>query len=322
MFKKILVLLALSTIILGLAANVLADSPGEVKAEPASKKGALQTPNIISPPSVAATSLHQWALNRMVTWIPPGRSLITHAIETPEEGKARYEEIADAAISVAFDPNEKPIFSGKYGRSKTLALILAVAFFESTYRKDIDLGIGPLARGDNGQSWCMMQIMLGRPGVDGNTRRRVILEKDHYRMYIRPIEYVNREVRYTDGQGQGWGGGDLITDRQKCFRAGLHLIRKSFDACPSIPIVDRLSVYGSGRCISGMKGSRIRVKKAQKWLATDKPPLTDAEVLNLLHPPKVPVQPSSPVNVGPISKVFSEQPPRQLVRKPVSLLPI
>lgn len=221
-------------------------------------------------PSVAVTSIHQWVTGRMVSWMPPGRSLVKDARETPDEGRKRYEEIADALISVVYNPQEKAIFGGKYGRARTLSLILSVAWFESGFRKDVDLGVGPLSRGDSGQSWCMMQIMLGPAGIDGNTKRRIVIEGNNYKISSDPNE--------------GWGGLDLVSDRTKCFKVGITLIRKSFLSCTAIPIEDRLSVYGAGKCIANWQPSRYRVKKAQEWMTNDKPPMTDEEVVNLLLP--------------------------------------
>lgn len=215
------------------------------------------------------TSIHQWVLNRMLSWNPPGRSLIRDAKESADDGKRRYEEIANTLVSVAYDPKEQPIFSGKYGRARTLALMLSVAYFESGFRKDVDLGVGSLARGDSGKSWCMMQIMLGNPGASGNTKTRISLNGESYKL--------------TSDPNDGWGGNELVSDREKCFRVGINLLRKSFRSCPQLPIEDRLSVYGAGQCILNMQPSRVRVKKAQDWLKIDVPPLTDKEVLDLLH---------------------------------------
>jgi len=226
-------------------------------------------------PSVAVTSLHQWLTDRMLSWMPPGRSYVPAAKETPDEGKARYEEIADSMISVVYDPAEKPIFTGKYGRAKTLALVASVSWFESGYRKDVDFGRGALGRGDHGQSWCMMQIMLGKTSPKtGGTKSRVFLTADSFKI-VHP-----GDPRWASA----YGGEDLVQDRQKCFRTGLHLLRNSFRACRNLPVEDRLGVYGSGRCQAGWKDGRYRVKKAQRWLASGKPPLTDADALKLLRP--------------------------------------
>jgi hypothetical protein len=219
-------------------------------------------------PSVTVTSLHQWVTNRMLSWNPPGRSMVKGAQETPEEGKKRYEEIANSLINVVYDSKEKPIFSGKYGRARTLALILSVSYFESGFRKDVDFGVGPSSRGDNGKSWCMMQVMLGPAGVDGNTRKKITIMDNYYKL----------------SNDSNWGGLDLVNDREKCFRVGLHLIRSSFASCSGIPVEDRLSVYGAGECISNWKPSRYRVRKAQDWFSAEQPPLSDVEVLDILFP--------------------------------------
>jgi hypothetical protein len=215
------------------------------------------------------TSYHQWVVERMVSWTPPGRSFIKHAKETPEEGRARYEEIANALISVVFDPNEKPIFGGKYGRAKTLALLLSLSWFESGYRRDVDFGIGPLGVGDKGRSWCMMQVHLGRlDPISKKTPKRIILKGDYFKLVTSSME--------------GWGGKDLVSDRERCFRAGLHMVRRSFASCSRYHVLDRLGVYAGGECIREYQKSRVRVRKAQKWLATSKPPLTDKEIMKLM----------------------------------------
>ena len=228
-------------------------------------------------PSIMVTSLHQWLVSRMLNWMPTGRSFIKDAKETKEEGKKRYEKIADAMIMVVYDPKEKPLFGGKYGRAKTLALVASISWFESGYRRDVDLGLGSLGVGDQGRSWCMMQILLGRKQLDGKTKNRITLTEDYYTLLTSPKDRM-----------AGWGGENLVQDRVACFRTGLHLARRSFRACRNYHVQDRLGVYGSGGCIGNWTPSRIRVKKAQKWLAIEKPPLTDKEAMALLHPPKDP----------------------------------
>ncbi|KKK68300.1 hypothetical protein LCGC14_2945440 [marine sediment metagenome] len=229
----------------------------------------------VDAPSIMATSLHQWLVSRMLNWMPTGRSFFKHAKETREEGKKRYEKIADAMIRVVYDPVERPLFGGKYGRAKTLALVASMSWFESGWRKDVDLGLGSFGIGDQGQSWCMMQILLGRKQLDGKSKNRITLTEDYYTLLTSPR---NRVV--------GWGGEDLVKDRVACFRTGLHLARRSFHGCRNYHVRDRLGIYGSGGCIKNWTPSRIRVKKAQKWLSIEKPPLTDKEAMALLHPPE------------------------------------
>ncbi len=229
-------------------------------------------------PSFRVTSLHQWVVERMEMWSPPGITYVKDAKETPEEGKARYERIANDAISVAYDPSEKPVFQGKYGRAMTLALLTSIAFEESAFRKDVDAGVGPLSKGDSGRSWCLAQVMMGKAEPDGKTRTRVIVGENG------GLKFVNDPSKES-----GWGGEDLVQDRSKCFRVALRLARMSFAACSKLPVQDRLSMYASGSCDAGSQASRRRVGQAQRWLWKSAPPLEDSEVLDLLHtsPPAV-----------------------------------
>src|SRR5512142_1412193 len=98
-----------------------------------------------------------WALAFMLAVAPPG----TRRGETREETIARYTQIATDAVAVAYDPANAPLFGGTGGRARTAGLMLAVAFHESGFRRDVDFGIGPSSRGDSGQSWCLMQIKVG-----------------------------------------------------------------------------------------------------------------------------------------------------------------
>ena len=294
MFRKFVLILAV------LVASSVA--PSDLRAEDGGEPIMLSTeeepkpkpkPKPKTSPSVRVTSLHQWLVGRMLNWMPTGRSFIKHAKETKEAGKKRYEEIADAMITAVYNPAEKPLFGGKYGRAKTLALVASMAYFESGYRKDVDFGLGSLGVGDKGQSWCMMQILLGRKQLDGKSKNRIILTKDYYTLLTSPKDRT-----------AGWGGEDLIKDRVACFRTGLHLARRSFRGCRNYHVQDRLGIYGSGGCIKNWAPSRIRVKKAQKWLAIEKPPLTDKEAMKLLHPPPPPDKDPPADEEKPVARLF------------------
>lgn len=228
-------------------------------------------------PSFRVTSLHQWMVDRMLMWSPAGVTYYKDAKETFEEGKARYESIADDILSIAYDPTEKPIFGGSYGRAKTAALIAALAMHESQFRKDVDMGIGPKARGDFGESWCIAQIRLGKPEADGKTTRRVLISGDGLR-------FINDKSKTI-----GWGGEDLVANRNNCVRAAIRIARMSFYTCSKLPMEERLALYasGEGSCTKGRGASKLRVFSAQQWLAKHRPPLKDKEVLELLHPSTV-----------------------------------
>lgn len=221
----------------------------------------------------SADPLTDWAVERMTVWSP----LKNHAAlkESPDDAKARYAEIARAARDVAFDPKEAPLFPGADGRSRTMSVLLAIASLESGgFQRNVDLGIGD-GVGDGGRSWCLMQIRLSE--LSQSTKRtwyRVSLDERHY--------------SYVYGGASGWGGEDLVADRSKCFRAGLHMVRKSFDIMASSPVKDRLAVYASGKPTTGFLASQRRMSKALEWLDAVPPPQTDAAVLKALAVPQDP----------------------------------
>jgi hypothetical protein len=155
--------------------------------------------------------------------------LHAHA-EPKEDTLARYDAIAHDAVTVAYDESEAPLFGGPSGRAQTALLMLAVASLESSFRKPVDDGT---KLGDHGRSYCLMQIRVG----DGVTR-------------------------------DGWSGADLVSDRTKCFRAGLHILRGSFAACRNLELKDRMSAYATGRCTPGEEKSRLRVGRALDWWDT------------------------------------------------------
>jgi hypothetical protein len=158
-----------------------------------------------------------------------------HAHPEPNEDTAkRYDAIAHDAIEIAYDESEAPLFPGPNGRVQTALLMLATASLESSFRKGVDDGT---RLGDHGRSFCLMQVRVG----DGVTM-------------------------------DGFSGYDLITDRTKCFRAGLHILRGSFAACHRLELMDRMSAYATGRCTPGEEHSRLRVGRALDWWGTHEPP--------------------------------------------------
>jgi hypothetical protein len=105
-----------------------------------------------------------WAVGLLTTMQPPKRlqnSYIKEAHESIAQTEDRYAEIAEAYLAVAFDEKEKPVFGGQQGRLRTATLELAVAYFESGFRRDVHLGQGKWSRGDGGRSWCLQQINIG-----------------------------------------------------------------------------------------------------------------------------------------------------------------
>ncbi|MDB4992890.1 MAG: uncharacterized protein JWM74_322 [Myxococcaceae bacterium] len=147
----------------------------------------------------------------------------------------RYTSMANDIAAVALDAEESPLFEGPQGRPQTALLIAATASFESSYRKDVDTG---QTKGDSGRSWCMLQVQ-----VFGKTAEK-------------------------------WTGDELIQDRKKCVRAGLHKMKESFTMCKALPLIDRLSAYTCGTCRAEPK-AEWRVKRALGWFKSHPLGLTD-----------------------------------------------
>lgn len=176
--------------------------------------------------------------------------------ENVEEARARYEQIATAVVKVAYAEGEKPAFGGSKGRGSTAALMAATAFEESGMRRDVDFGEGLAGRGDGGASWSLAQVRLDRTGKALTA--------------------------------EGWSGPELVADRSKAFTVELHMIRRSFSACRSVPILHRLAVYTGGTC-SGAKAqmrSKDRVGLALTWLGAHPVPVADADVMAAMVPDK------------------------------------
>lgn len=205
-----------------------------------------------------------WSYETITEWRPLGRkAYIKFDEETVQEARNRYESIVDDLSHVVFSPTKylcstgdcsnNPVFKGKYGRSDTMKLVMSIALFESGYRRDVDLNLGKLARGDNGRSWCLMQINIG----EGSTK-------------------------------EGWTGRELIEDRKKCFSAGLELIRQSFKSCKDTDyeLLDRLTGYTVGRCTKNEPKSRQRVVLSIKLMKKffRNPHMSDSNIQKLLFP--------------------------------------
>ena len=244
----------------------------------------------VKDPAASLTTFREWTVKRMLSWARPGRSFHPPAKESFEDGRDRYGEIADSVRDVVYDTNERPIFGGRYGRAKTMALILAISLFESGFRKDVDKNVGKLARGDGGKSWCLMQIQLGTPIlIDGDGRRSTYQNRDAPGVRESTptrLVFTEKGVLFSNDQTTGSGGPDLIADRRLCFRAGLRIIRKSFSACRRLPMMERLSAYASGNCDGGREASKKRVGAAIRWVNASRPPLPDADVMSFLKTPE------------------------------------
>lgn len=205
-----------------------------------------------------------WLYAIMLTAAPPAKLAAAPQLpgyeETVEQKEARYQQIATELYEVAFDPATVPLFGGPHGRRNTAATLLAVAFHESGFARDTD--IGPCYRGkgklahrcDDGFSACMMQVRVG-----------------------------------DETTADGWRKADLFADRHKCFRAGLRLVRKSLRACGDKYGRDHwLTAYASGTCTNSMGQLRSRELTGQARAFLLRPGPTEPDTFFLLPAQPVP----------------------------------
>lgn len=220
-----------------------------------------------------------WLVAFMVTMAPPGRpQYIEAAKETKEDAMARYEAIARDVAQVVVV--EKPLFRGPEGRAKTASVVLSVMLWESGFRKDVDLGLGKLARGDHGRSACLMQLNVGK----GRTLKWNTQE-DRLPKWGDPPESIH----------QGWTAEELLANRQTCVLAGLRTLRMSFGSCGRLPATEWLRAYASGSCEAGSKESRIRMGTALQWYSSNRPDFKDVDLLPSPAPSPTPDPATAPL---------------------------
>jgi hypothetical protein len=234
-----------------------------------------------------------WIVALMVGAAPHYTSFTPEAVESPAEMHARYESIARDVVAVTYDPNEKPLFSGPRGRQRSALTVLSIAFYESSFRKTVDHNLGPNARGDNGNSWCLMQLNVGKGKTiawnhikNRPARRACEAQEKPYATPCDPAEEITA----------GWTGEELVKDRQKCIRAAYRYIKMSFGACNHLSGNDRLSAYATGKCQANSDASKRRLGLGTNWYRKS-PKIFDTDVIKELFPHK-----HGEVIIGPIAE--------------------
>jgi hypothetical protein len=190
--------------------------------------------------AVGSSELCAWLLSVMVWKAPPEKYAALPQFpgwkETAGERLERYRSIAADLAAVVLDPDERMAYRGARSRERTAALLLALAFMESGFAKDVDKGPcyrgrdGTFARCDGGLSACMLQIRVGA----GTT-------------------------------SEGWSREELFADRRKCFRAALHKARRAMSSCVRRGPDALLNAYASGSCDRGLHESRERLAMARRF---------------------------------------------------------
>lgn len=209
-----------------------------------------------------------WLVSIMTTVAPPQKLASLPQLpgyeETAEEKEQRYADIAKDLYEVVYDPSFRPIYGGDKGRAVTAATVLAIAWHESGFARDVDKG--PCYRGangkgtrcDGGMSACLMQIRIG----SGTT---------------------------TKAHGvAGLTQDDLFRDRKACFRAGIKLIRNSFAACVKEGPDHRLNAYASGVCGIGHQRSKEMFAIHRRMISAKPVPVADKDFILAEPDPDMP----------------------------------
>lgn len=222
--------------------------------------------------------LISWLLSFMVVVAPPTRTqFYTAAKETPQEAEDRYKSIAADIMDVVYNPNIPPLFGGPDGRARSAAIVMSIMLHEGGFRRDVDYGLGTAGLGDGGQSYCLMQIKLGKGKTNTYNRK-------HNRFFLWNDDPADRV--------EGWTGPELVKDRKKCIEAGYRIIRSSFASCHSLTMPHWLTVYASGSCTTegdAARKSATRMNVALNWFNTHQPVgFHDVDILAALRPPPTP----------------------------------
>jgi len=200
---------------------------------------------------VAIGLLYAWALSFIVQFAPLEESSdYPEARESPDARKVRYESIVRDAVRVVYDPRKPPVLNGTDARARYLILMESTMSFESHFRRDVDLDLGPKSRGCFGSCVCLMQINVGVGSVRIGSQQMT--------------------------------ANDLLEDRLTCLQAGDALLRYSWNHCRVLNPEYRLAAYISGNCQERTRESAYRWYRATSWVRKNPPPVKDSEVLEEL----------------------------------------
>jgi len=156
----------------------------------------------------------QWIVGFITKHAPPGRKTYNRAAqETKPEALKRYDSIANDLVEVVYSATNPPIFGGSHGRARTATVMLGIMLYESGFGKHVDYNLGKYARGDNGGSWCLMQMNVGKGRAWANAGGWNV-------KHNRPWRFGDKTHDITKGAS----GPEMIADRRKCFTEALRLI--------------------------------------------------------------------------------------------------
>lgn len=154
----------------------------------------------------------------LLAWVVAASSLLAPS--------RQHDPLAEAIASRA--EAEAPLFKGDDDRRKTSALLVAIAFRESSLRAD---AVGDHVAGKP-TSFCAFQIHLP----------------------------------FGAKTADGWTGADLVEDPQRCVAAAMRMLRESMRMCPAFPLAFYAAGPAGCENARAQRISRDRLAIAQRLL--------------------------------------------------------
>lgn len=185
---------------------------------------------------ICKTTIVAWLTSMMLSWIPAYVTDNANAVETRDEMKDRFTEIADDVYDVVKEDGN--IFYGNHADIRSMWAILGTSHHETRWAKEVDVWTHEDTHVIKDGAWCLMQIQLGK--------KKIYLDGEN-KDYIVDSNIVTLE---------GWSGRDLVADRKKCLKVGYRMIKQSFGACRNKPMSLWMAAYASGSCDRGHVRSR------------------------------------------------------------------
>jgi len=183
-----------------------------------------------------------------------------HMAESAADKTTRFRSIARDLVDVIAEDGALPGMT----KRQSMALMLSIMSYESSFFRDVDLGVGK-GVGDNGRSYCLMQLQVNEAsapvGPDGKKNLRLGL----------------MQIRH-DVMG-AWTGDDVVSDRKKCFRAGRTILARGMGECRDQKAGDKLSAYATGHCHDNEPKSRLRWSRFEQIMRKRVPTIEESLAL-------------------------------------------
>lgn len=169
-------------------------------------------------------------MSALLAWVAVAGALLAPARPS--------DQLAPLSLAIATRAEaEPPLFKGDVDRHRTSALLVAIAFRESSLRPD---AVGDHVAGKP-TSFCAFQLHLP----------------------------------WGATTAEGWTGAEVAEDPEKCVTAAMRLIRESMRVCPTAPLAWYAAGPSGCESVRAQRISRDRLSLAQRLVRDVKMPSAD-----------------------------------------------